>query len=123
MAKILIVDDSEDIRKSIRRTLEKFNHQIFEASNGLEALKILRESNFNLLILDIMMPAKGGIETLLETKNIKDLKKIIITGVVIAESEAFTNLIDHYGAQKILFKPFKREQLIDTVNEVLNTWY
>ncbi|MBN1469179.1 MAG: response regulator [Fusobacteriaceae bacterium] len=121
MAKILIVDDSEDIRKSIKRTLEKHNHQIFEASNGLEALKILRENDFNLLILDIMMPTKGGIETLLETKNIKNLKKIIITGVVIAESEAFFNLIDHYGAKKILFKPFKKEKLIETVNEVLNT--
>ncbi len=121
MAEILIVDDSEDIRKSIRRTLEKYNHQVSEASNGLEALKILGKNNFNLLILDIMMPAKGGIETLLEIKNIKNLKKIIITGVVIAESEAFSNLINQYGAQKVLFKPFKNENLIETVNEVLNT--
>ena len=119
MAKILIVDDSEDIRKSIKRTLEKYNHQTFEASNGLEALKLLHETKIDLLILDIMMPAKGGIETLLEIKNFKDLKKIIITGVVLTESDAFRSLIDHYGAKKILFKPFKKQELLDTINEIL----
>ena len=119
MAKILIVDDSAEIRNSIIRTLEKFNHQTFEASNGIEALKLLRETKIDLLILDIMMPAKGGIETLLEIKNFKNLKKIIITGVVLTDSDAFRNLIDHYGAQKILFKPFKKQELLDTINELL----
>jgi DNA-binding response OmpR family regulator len=119
MAKILIVDDSAEIRNSIKRTLEKFNHQTFEAANGIEALKLLNEIKIDLLILDIMMPAKGGIETLLEIKSFKDLKKIIITGVVLTESEAFRNLIDHYGAKKILFKPFKKQELLDTINEVL----
>ncbi len=119
MANILIVDDVPVIRKNIIRTLEKYNHSIMEASNGIEALKLLHEKNFDLIILDIMMPNKGGIETLLDIKNIKSLKKIIITGVIQTDSEAFHNLINQFGVKKILFKPFTKKQLVDAIDEVL----
>ena len=121
MANILIVDDVPVIRKNITRTLEKYQHSIMEASNGVKALKLLHEKKFDLIILDIMMPNKGGIETLLDIKNIQSLKKIIITGVIQTDSEAFHNLINQFGVKKILFKPFTKKQLVDAIDEVLKS--
>lgn len=117
MRKILVVDDVDSVRSNIARTLVNEGYEVKEASNGTECLKYLRESKYDLIILDIMMPQKGGIDTLVEIKNFKDLKKIIITGMVLPESDAFQNLVKHYGAKSILYKPFKQQQLLDAIND------
>lgn len=118
MANILIVDDAPEVRFNLKKTLEKENHTIFEANNGIDCLNIIHNNNIDLVILDIFMPEKGGIDTLMEIKSLS-IKKIIITGMPLSESDAFYNLINHYGAQKILFKPFKKMELIDSVANAL----
>ena len=120
MANILIVDDAQDIRANLKKILEKENHAIFEADNGYDCLKIIHNNNIDLVILDIFMPEKGGIDTLMEIKSL-DIKKIIITGMPLSESDAFYNLISHYGAQKILFKPFKKVELLSSVAEAMSS--
>lgn len=119
MAKILIVDDDEDVRININRILIQQGHDTTEAANGLEGINALKKESYDLMILDIIMPKKGGVQTLMETKHIKDLKKIIITGNVREDSEAFPLLVKEFGAKKILFKPFRKDELVDAVNEVL----
>jgi len=64
--KILIVDDEEDIRTSIRMVLEKEKHTISEAANGKTALNMLEKEKFNLIILDVMMPEMSGWDVLTE---------------------------------------------------------
>jgi CheY-like chemotaxis protein len=116
MANILIVDDLPEIRKNICRILKNIGHKIQEASNGVEALKLVHASDVDLIILDIMMPGKGGIETLVELADNKKVKKILITGFNVPQSEAFDKLIDHFGAECLLQKPFKKAELIAAVN-------
>jgi len=118
MANILIVDDAVEVRSNLKKVLEKENHTIFEAQNGLDCLNLIKNNDIDLVILDIFMPEKGGIDTLMEIKSL-NIKKIIITGMPLSESDAFSSLINHYGAKKILFKPFKKNELIEAVEKAL----
>jgi CheY-like chemotaxis protein len=119
MANILIVDDIPVIRKSVCRILKKAGHNIIEASNGVEGLEEIRKNDIDIIILDIIMPEKGGVETLIELNEYKKLKKILITGINIPQSDAFKKLIDHFGAQVLLHKPFKKEELLKAVEQAL----
>lgn len=119
MAKILIVDDDDDVRLNLKRVLCQQGHEITEAVNGMEGMAALKKEQFDLMLLDILMPKKGGIQTLMEIKHIENLKKIIITGNVQEDSEAFPRLVSQFGARKVLFKPFKKSDLIEAVDEVL----
>ncbi len=120
MATILIIDDIDYIRKSIRSILQALGHVILEASDGNEAVEITRKNRVDLLITDVVMPKKGGIETLLEHKEeLEWIKKIIITGEVTRESTAFITLAVTLGVKKVLYKPFEKEELVNAVKEAL----
>lgn len=76
--KILIVDDEENIRFLFREELEEEGYIVETASNGIEALEKVKNSTFDLVVLDIKMPGMGGIEALNEIKKIrKDLPAIL----------------------------------------------
>ena len=62
MAKILIIDDEKQIRKVMRKLLEKEGHTIAEAENGAEGIDVFRKQPADLIITDIIMPEKEGIE-------------------------------------------------------------
>lgn len=121
MAKILVADDDELLRKIIRRFLEKDGHEVVEVSNGHDALLHLRETEIDIVILDVVMPEKGGIETLLEM-SCSDItaKVILITGMVDTKMEIFQNLCRQFKAQLVINKPFTREQLAEAVNTLLS---
>ena len=83
MARILIVDDELQIRLLLRQLLEKEGHEIEEASNGRMALNLFRERPFDLVILDLIMPEKEGVETIIELKGeFKDAKILAISAIV-----------------------------------------
>ena len=67
--KILIIDDEEKIRQVIKEYCEAENYECFEADNGITALDLLKKNNYDLLVLDIMMPKMDGYEL---TKEIRD---------------------------------------------------
>ena len=121
MAKILVADDDEVLRKIIRKFLEKEGHTILEGSNGNEVLTILRTEKIDVAILDVVMPDKGGIETLVEM-NCSDIeaKVILITGLIDTETEVFRNICKQFKAQYIITKPFTKEKLVETVNTLLS---
>ncbi len=120
MATILIADDDEVLRKIIRKFLEKDGHTIIEASNGNEVLDVFQHKKIDVAILDVVMPDKGGIETLLEMScSDIEAKVILITGIVDTETEVFQNLCKQFKAQYIIQKPFEKEKLIETVNALL----
>lgn len=120
MATILIADDDEVLRKIIRKFLEKDGHAIIEASNGNEVLDVFQHKKIDVAILDVVMPDKGGIETLLEMSCSEiEAKVILITGIVDTETEVFQNLCKQFKAQYIIQKPFEREKLLETVNALL----
>ena len=81
MKKILIVDDEEPIRRSIREILEIEDYEIFEAEDGEEAIRLVQSDEPHLVITDIIMPEKEGFETILQiNEEYPDIKIIAMSG-------------------------------------------
>ena len=78
MKNALILDDSEKVRSTLHDILNEIGFKVFEADNGSDGLIILEENKIDLLILDLVMPHKSGIDTLIELKNFKDYKDLKI---------------------------------------------
>jgi len=111
---ILIVDDDERILSILKGLLTEEGHNIVDCSDGLEAIKNCREKKFDLVIPDLMMPGRGGLEVLREVrKTNKETLVILITGFASLESA-----IDaiREGAYDYITKPFKLEQIKIVVN-------
>jgi DNA-binding NtrC family response regulator len=120
MAAILVVDDEDGIRRVIRAILEVEGHEIHEAINGEQALARLRAGRFDLAIMDVMMPGKGGLDTLLEIhEEFPRLKVIVVSGRIDVSSPAFQNLASHFGATRILQKPLEPRRLREEVKAML----
>ena len=118
MAKILIVDDSFSARKFIMYLLKNTGHEVFEADDGQSCIKMVKEDKPDLIILDIVMPEKEGIETILVLKNtLPDLPIIAISGASLNES--YLSSAKKFGADAVLTKPFSKEQLMEAVDKIL----
>ncbi len=124
---ILIIDDDLFIRKSLRRNLEKEGFNIFEASHGKEADRILSEENISLIITDIFMPEKNGLEIITEIKkNNPKIKIIAISGWGIKYDGNDNNIPDYlkiaekFGVDKTFAKPFEVKEIINAIRELLN---
>ena len=112
---ILVCDDESLIRDVIKEYLliEKF--QVFEASNGLEAIEVVANKDIDLVIMDIMMPKMDGYQAIKEIKKIKDIPFIMLT----ARSEEFDKLLGFdIGADDYITKPFSPKELVARVKAV-----
>ena len=76
--KILLIDDEQDILEIISYNLEKEGYQVFTASNGNEGIVKAKEILPDLILLDVMMPEKDGIETCQDLRKLKELQKTLI---------------------------------------------
>ena len=118
MAKILIVDDSFSARRFIAHIVKKAGFEILEADNGEACLKIVKEQKPDIIILDIVMPEKEGIDTILVLKNtIPDLPIIAISGSSI--NDTYLSSAKKFGAEAVLEKPFEEQVLLDTIKEIM----
>jgi CheY-like chemotaxis protein len=77
MARILLIDDDEPVRTTLRLTLEHFGHTVIEARDGTEGLALFQHANADLVITDIVMPEKDGLEVLRELRRMHPSVKII----------------------------------------------
>ncbi len=120
MARILVIDDDEQIRKTIHQVLELEGHEVVVASNGKEGIKLFKESGANLIITDIVMPEKEGLETITELRrDFPDVKILAISGGGRGDPESYLTLAKVFGAVRTLTKPFQRAELLEAVNETL----
>ena len=94
MARILIADDEEVVRDFARRILEEDNHTILEASNGNEVIRILKDERIDLLITDLVMPGKGGMEILMELKSNQPGLKIMVIEKILSKPKKFREEVD-----------------------------
>jgi len=117
MARILVVDDEELARFTLRDILESAGHKVEEADNGKEAIAIQNGNPFDLIITDIIMPEKEGIETIAELKrDYPDIKIIAISGGGRTKNLDFLTLAGEFGANMVLAKPFTEDALMKCVN-------
>lgn len=114
--RILIVDDDVQIREALQLLLKRQDHQVFVATNGEEALKIFRDEPADLVITDIIMPGKEGLETILELRErFPGVKIIAISGGGRVGPGNYLKIAMEMGADQVLVKPFKSEDLLEAI--------
>jgi len=120
MAKILIVDDETEIRKMLQRVLGRSGHTLFEASNGQEAIEQLQRHSHDLVITDIVMPEKEGLETIMQIRrDFPDVKIIAMSGGGRISATHYLEMAQTIGADRTFAKPFDRTDVINAVRELL----
>lgn len=116
MSKLLIVDDEAKIRAVIREYAEFNNYEVDEAADGMEALGLCKLNDYDLVILDVMMPKLDGFSTCKELKKIKDIPVIMLS----ARGEEYDKLFGfELGVDDYVVKPFSPKELMARVNAVL----
>lgn len=119
MGAILIVDDDGNLRKMISKGLARLGYQPMEAENGIIALDVLRENEVSVIIMDLIMPEKGGIETLMEVHDrYPDIKLIAISGKVETDSDSIKGIAEQFGVDAVFPKPFEIFDLLKKVQEL-----
>ena len=121
MARILVAEDVEEMRMAIDLVLSGDGHEVVLAEDGEVASQMLGKNEFDVIVLDIWMPKKGGLELMREiTSAYPDLPIIVISGGgPDATLENVTAVSDLYGAIRVLYKPFEDEELLGAVKEAL----
>ena len=122
MARILIIDDNAQLREMLNLMLSQAGYEVSEAGSGETGVRLFREQPSDLVIVDILMPEKGGLETIVELKrDYPDAKMIGISGGFQKKTDESHTLADLLGVQRTLSKPFASEELLKAVREVLST--
>ncbi|WP_299982521.1 response regulator [Desulfobacula sp.] len=100
MKQILIIDDEAPIRKMLRILLEKNDYAVIDAQDGSQGVKLFKEHKPDLIITDLIMPEKEGLETIIEIKKLNlDTKIIAISGGGVVGPETYLDLAKNLGAQ------------------------
>ena len=117
--RVLIIDDDDDVRDSIRLILETQGYSVDVACDGDEGILLCKSETFDIAIVDLLMPRKEGIETIIELKvAFPDLNILAISGGSNYMQMDYLSLAKKLGATEILLKPFKAFELIDTMEKV-----
>jgi YesN/AraC family two-component response regulator len=120
MARILLIDDDDSVRTVLRLMLNQFGHVVIEARNGKEGMDLFMHANADLVITDIIMPEKEGLEVVKEMRRMVPLVKIIaISGGGRVNPTDYLRMATFQGAAKVLAKPISSDALIGAINEVL----
>ena len=120
-AKVLVVDDNEDVRDLVVHILNADGFHVFSASEGLSALSILKANDIDLVLLDVMMPGMSGLEVLTEIRTGSD-KKIREVPVMMITAKSSTEDIDKalaLGANSYVVKPFRGTTIREKVRTIL----
>jgi DNA-binding response OmpR family regulator len=113
---ILVADDEADIRQLLRLELEERSYRVFEAKDGLEAVRIIRQEDIQLAVLDVMMPRLDGFSALREIRGTSSIPVIFLT----ARGEELDKLVGlGTGADDYIVKPFSAAELIARIEAQL----
>lgn len=113
--KVLVVDDEKLIREVIKEYASLENYQVYEAENGIEALKIIDEMDIDVIVLDIMMPKMDGYTFFKELKKETSIPTIILS----ARSDEYDKLLGFdLGVDDYLTKPFSPKELMARIKAI-----
>ena len=117
MYKILVVDDEAKIREVIREYAEFSGYEVTEAEDGMSALGLCKLNDYDLIIMDIMMPKLDGFSACKEIKKIKDIPVIMLS----ARGEEYDKLFGfELGIDDYVVKPFSPKELMARINAILS---
>ena len=122
MQKILIIDDEPHILLMLKKMLERAGYEIDMASNGNEGLDLFRKSPTDLVITDIIMPEKEGLETIREMRRMRpELKIIAMSGGGKVSAENYLEIAKIFGASRAIAKPFTQKEMVFAIKELIGT--
>lgn len=120
MPTILLVDDDEEFRTILGESLRRAGYEVREAGDGHQGLKLYREQAADLIITDLIMPEKEGLEMIREVRRLRpDVKIIAISGGSRDGSADYLKIAKAFGARQVLAKPFTRDEMLNAIKEVL----
>jgi DNA-binding response OmpR family regulator len=117
---ILVIEDDFAVRELILQTLSRAGYQVIAAGDGVEGLNLFREKNPALVITDIVMPQKEGLQTIIELRQESPgVKVIAMSGGGRYCNADYLKLARKFGASRTVSKPFMREEMLTAVRELL----
>ena len=120
--RVLLVDDEDMIRDLFAAVLLDAEYDVTCASNGAEAVDILKDESFDLVITDILMPEKEGVETIMELKKTTPETRIIaLSGGGRTKNFMPLRIAARAGADMTLQKPIEPDDLVNTIEDLLKT--
>lgn len=123
MAKVLVIDDDPQIRRLTARILTELDHEVIEAGDGREGLKLVLQRRPAVVLTDILMPEKEGIELIRDIRrDAPDVHIVAMSGGgTTAKAMMFLDFALALGADAVLRKPFRAAELAETVGRVLGS--
>ncbi len=116
MAKLLIVDDEQGIRQVLKEYAEFEGYEVTEAADGMEAVKLCREQDFDIIVMDIMMPRLDGISAVKEIRKTKNIPVLMLS----ARGEEYDKLFGfEVGADDYVVKPFSPKEVMARLKAIL----
>ena len=120
MARILVIDDDKQVRLAVRWILEHEGYEVLDACDGKKGMEVFQGNSVDLVITDIIMPEKEGIETITELKQAQPVLKIIaMSGSGAVDPRVYLSVAEKVGAMRTLVKPFSKDELLETVSALL----
>lgn len=120
VARILLIDDDESLRRPLKMLLERAGHEVLPAANGPDGLRLWRERGGDLVITDIHMPGKNGLETILEVRHHAPQARILAMSG--GDRNARVDVLGAatlLGAVRTILKPFTLTEMLQAVEEAL----
>jgi CheY-like chemotaxis protein len=118
---ILVCDNEEPLRALIRATLDGSGYRLIEARDGNESLELARSARPDLILLDVMMPGRSGLEVLRELRSEPAFAETPVIMLTARAQAADREAAQAVGADCFLAKPFSPAQLAELVEEILAT--
>ena len=117
MPKILLIDDDADFRMIFQRKFTELGHEVLTAPDGVRGLQVVMDVMPDLILLDLNMPHRGGIETLRFIRSVSlDVPVIILTGLLDEGAQA---QIKDWTVKEVVFKPVRIRDLVTAVQKAL----
>lgn len=122
MCRILVIEDDRKLRELMCETLTEHEYEVRAARNGVMGLHLLEEAAVDLVISDIFMPEKDGLEVIREIRAVSpDMKIIVVSGGGRLGKETYLQAAMSMGANYALGKPFNLQEFIDLVRKALDS--
>ena len=119
MAKVLIIDDDAGMRRTAGRMLRRGGHEVIEAEDGVEGLRVFRTESPDIVVSDIVMPKKEGIETIVELRRENPALLILAISGNLTGSTNYLHFAERLGANGTLAKPFRAADLLREIDNLM----